>query len=731
MSAGSYRKSKPSNLPDRDSFSTQLRSARNLLEQNDYADALTLLNTLAEGTSDPLQQARVLALVADCQFRQGETDDALQTYQQAATLSSNDPLEWLRPVVGQLIVLLSDVQVSTAQTVAAAAVQTAQDFWTAYQTALTQAAQQTSSSGSAIVPPEPYSPDEVMVRIGNLFLNEGEVGQAQGFFQQAVDFKSGCVKGLIGLAAVSLRNGDYPTAISQAGQALTSGSFRAKTLGAWPVLFAAARRSGAVVDSSLLAGAQSATGGVSAKAALLIAQGLRDLRDARWKTVASNWLSANSSANPIIAAELCKILLADARLNGDSTGVVTQANALLNVAELAPAEFLSAARQKVLNALKSGQSAGTASLLNQAVTRFGMAGKARILHGLALAIMGGGHADTAITLLSQAQSLAQSGSAQWCRTTWALAKLQKQQGNYTQAASYYSSFISASSVQSRPRLYLFAQIEWARCVFLSGQASLIDAAQTQIAGIVAQISDFEVALDVARQLIRAPLALKPLCNAFRQRGETLATQAYDNAVDAYSAATVLFKLARRKADFGDFDGIIADWNGLNSDTRQWLWGTNATFWNYLGIVFDAMRTQSDAADLQSLASTYLNDTATPAVGFVILGVRYGVYQVMQGQYSAALALFQKVVQSSPGAVDCAYAYYWLAVSQWQKGDQAGAQIQATSILRVLGARPGMAWQKALATSAQLFLNNLVVTDPTDSASQTQLDAINADLLKLS
>ncbi|MGC3990154.1 MAG: tetratricopeptide repeat protein [Chthoniobacteraceae bacterium] len=702
-----------------------------MLGQSNYPGAFALLNTLAQATADPLQQACILSLVADGQFRQGQTDEALQTYQQAAELSVGDARQWLRPVVGQIVVLLAEVQISAAQTAASAAIQKSMDFWTAYQGQLTQAAQQTAAGGAAIIPVEPTAPHEVMVRMGNLFLNDGELDFAQDCFQQAIDFWSGSSNALLGLASVSLRKGSYATAITQATQALTAGGYRAGTLKAWPILFAANLRSGTSMDAGVIAGIQNVATGVNAKATLLITQGLRNQRDARWKTVATNWLASSGTSNPIIAAELRKILLADARLSGDSNGIATQTAALLSVDELAPAEFLNAARQKILNALKQGQTADTASLLTKAVNRYGSTGKARILHGLGLAVASGGHASVAISLLTQAQSLSQSGSQQWCRTTWALAKIEKQQGDFSKAADCYASFLSVTTAQGKPRLYLFAQIEWARCVFQSGQPDLISSAQSQISNIVGQINDFEVALDVARQLIRAPLALKPLCTAFRQRGERLAQQAFANAADAYGANVVLFKVARRKLDFGDFDGVLADWNGLSSSTRKWLWGTNSTFWNYLGMVFDAMRTQGDSAGLQTLVSNYLDDAATPAIGVAILGVRYGLFQVSQGQFTDALALFSKVVKASPGTMDCAYAYYWLALSQWQQGNYTQAQIQATSILRVLGTRPGMAWQKALATSAQLFLNNLVVVDPNDTEAQARLDAITADLLKLS
>jgi len=221
----------------------------------------------------------------------------------------DQPVLWLRPAIGEIRSRLKDGQATEAAGLAAAAVQRASAFEQQYQQVVAQANATAAAGGQATIPAQPPRTSVVATRLGRFFLNAGELAQAKTLFQQALQFNpNGAAKARLGLAEIALRQDNPSDCVSRAGEALLLGQYRAKTLPAWTLLLAAARRTGTdTLGAGLLSGLAQTTASVRARAVLLLARGLRSQNDPRWQPIAANWLQQEGHTNPAIAAELRKL----------------------------------------------------------------------------------------------------------------------------------------------------------------------------------------------------------------------------------------------------------------------------------------------------------------------------------------------------------------------------------------------------------------------------------------
>ena len=209
----------------------------------------------------------------------------------------------------------------------------------------------------------------------------------------------------------------------------------------------------------------------------------------------------------------------------------------------------------------------------------------RLTHALAQVAAKTGHLDLAQQLFATNLASITVPGTMWGKSTWALAQLHEKQGQFAQAAQLYWNY---GQVAAMPiRLRLFAQVSWARNLIQSGQPDLILAAQQPLLDAINQTQDYELVLDVARQLILAPQELNALAEQVRARGETLANQALNNAEHPAVALSILFKLTRRQNDFGRFTAIVTGWEQLSAENRNWLWTPKGIWWEYLTLVFRA------------------------------------------------------------------------------------------------------------------------------------------------
>ena len=551
-----FRKRQANNQPANDPHSAVLCGIRDQLQRGQYAQALAQIDQQVATNPDIDYKARLLSMAGDCLFKQGKFSDAAATYLSIADLVQARPAVWLRPVLGRVRSLLKDVRVADAESVATVAVATALVHEQDYQTQLAQAQVTVAAGGQAVIPTRPPSVSAVAGRLAQQFFAEGEPQIAKTLFQQALQLDSTSQKARLGLAEIALREKNGAEAGRLARETILTGVYHASTLPAWKLLLAASRQTGTdLLTTPLLNGLAQAPPKVRARAVLMIAKELRGQGDARWLTIANNWLTTSATGNTLIAAELRKLKVTHGRvLNAAPTDQRQNAQALLQTLGISPSEFLSAAKEIVRTTLVLNQPPTTNALLTQAANRFGPAKRPMFVHGMALACVKAKRSDLAIPLLQS--NVANATGDALGKSLWALAKIQSNQGQHVEAAATFLTF--SGNVAMPERLRLFARLQWALELFRAQKPELIEQAAPQLEAALGQIQDYEVLLDVARQLRYSRFQRSlTLAESAYQRGKGLATQAFSDATHPTLAAHVLFKFCRRACDFHKHDDIIS------------------------------------------------------------------------------------------------------------------------------------------------------------------------------
>ena len=693
-----FRKRRAANAPDHDPRSGVLRTIRNLVQRGNFSQALAQIDGKLVANPEPADQSKLLVLAGDCLFKQGKFAEAAVAYGKISEMVQNQPTDWLAPALAQIRSFLKAAQVNQAATLANAAVQTAIAYQQQYQTLLSQADANLNASGQVTIPALPPHPAGVASRLGKLFLAEGEVDIAKTFLQQAIQLSPKTCQARIGLAEIALRENNAAEAASLAKEAITLGEYQGKTLSAWNVLLAASRKSGTPIDADLISGLASALPSVRARAVLLIARGLRSQNDGSWQPLASHWLQQEGSDNPRIAAELKKLIFATERHSATAplSDQLQAAKNLLNTSGISPMEWLSATKQTLSAALLLSQRADVQALIAEGVKRYGGQFQAAFTQSLAMSCKRGNRVDLAWKFLQQ--NLAMATGDAWRKTLWALAKLQSDQGDHAAAASSYWTYAQNNSQPQRFRA--FALMRYALELFRAQQPQLIEQAAPQVQAALAQIQDYEVLLDVARQLRFSRFQQgKALAEDAYQRGKRLALQAFTAAGHPSPAATILFKLSRRAFDFYRLDDIIATWTRLDEAKRQWLWSTNSDYWNWQELVQRAYLASGQLDQADSFGSTLLNDPATPPEAIAILGATYLTLKQKQNDFSGLFCICERMEQAAPSNERTAIAYYWLALRARKRGDAAQTGDFAQRMLLALGKDCALFWKSNYQASA--------------------------------
>ncbi len=721
-----FRKHQSSHQVDHDSRSTVLREIADLIHRGTFAQALTQIDQEVANNPGPDDKSKLLSLAGDCLFKQGKFGDAATLYLQVFQQVHNRPEAWLRPLIGQVRSLLKNVQVEEAQARAVTAMQTVLAHQQQYQTLLAQAQATLATGGQAVIPARPPSPAEVANRLGRFFFAEGELAAAKTLFQQALDLSPNSTHAQLGLAEIALREGDGATAATLARRVIVIGLYRAKTLSAWNILLAAGRKTGTnVIDTALLNGLAQATPSVRARAVLVLARGLRNQNDSRWQQVATNWLQQSAGSNPTITAELRKLKSANARMTNDTlANRIQAAQTLLSTASLSPNEWLSAAKEVVQCSLLQNQSPAMADLITQAVNRFGPTRRVAATHGLALACKKANRPDLATQLFQQ--NIATALGDDLGRSLSALGKLQSEQGNHAEAAASFWSYSQNTAFPARMRLY--ALLQWTREVVSANQPELITQARPQIEAALPQILDYELVLDLSRQIRFSKLPRDFALQIF-QRGQQLALQTFDACAHPSPATTILFKLCRRANDHAQYDAMIATWTRIGDARRQWLWSESNDYWQWLEHVFRAYRDSKRAPEAEQFIAPFLNDSATPPNGYAVLGVSYAAMKRKQNDFTGMFAIYEKMAQVAPTYEWTSAAYYWLALRAWKQNHVNQATAFADKILLSVGKDWTMYWKRdmaacALLLKARLHLNHVPAT------SGIAADKLQANLTKL-
>ena len=232
----------------------------------------------------------------------------------------------------------------------------------------------------------------------------------------------------------------------------------------------------------------------------------------------------------------------------------------------------------------------------------------------------------------------------------------------------------------------------------TNQPELISQAKPQIEDALPLITDYELVLDLSRQVLYSELGRNFALQIF-QRGQQLGQQAFTDASNPALAARILFKLCRRANDLDQYDSMIATWTNLTAAKRQWMWQEQAEYWDWLELVFRAYRDSNHLREGEEFVTPLLNDSATPPQGYAILGVSYSAMKRNQGDFATMFSVHEKMAQVAPTHEWTSAAYYWLALRSWRHGNTDTAASYADKLLVALGTNWTLLWKREMAASA--------------------------------
>ena len=736
--SGQWKKGLPSNQKDKNPESQRVREIRDAIHRQEFEKALQAIEAwLQEGTS-PSIQAQLLGLVADGELSCGRFQKAIEIYERAFELCQDNPRDWLRPRYGMVRALLKNVEVESAYQQANAIWEETIQREKDYKQALDSAYELLKSQGKVTILAQPHRSSVVASDLGNFFFKEGETEIAKTFFQKAIEQNpNGGCRARQGLAVIALREADPALALQRAREALLLGKFQAKTISAWPFYIKARYLNGEKgIEPELWQGLQETKPSIRARSILEMVRETRG-RDELWQTIAQDWLQAEGTKFPIIAAELRKISLAHMRSAAlPIKTILEQAEALLQTEDLSPNEFLNGAREVVRCHFLQKQTPPFEILLQQSESRFGKVLHGKVVHGIALTCYEMNQWDQARTLFQQNLNQLPLENVVRQRSLWMLGQLETEQGNYETSANLFYHFTQLTSAPVHFKLQ--AQIKWAIALLHSGKEKEIQIVESQILATLSQVQDWEVLINFARQLIFAPDSLKGLALKLINQAEAKAKEKYEAAESPTIALTILFKLTRRLVLDFKFNGkALSYWNALDEHKKAWLWTTKSEFWEYLALVFQAMTKLEKTADAENLIATYLNDPATPSEGCAILGMPYAVWKIKNGRARDGFAVIQKMIQEQPMHWACTEGYYWLALNAWKQNDIKTAYHYAEQTRRCVGPRSDLLSEYRLDSRSLLLLTKLDIKQAFSQAPRfsenflrEQVDSINKDLEKL-
>lgn len=728
------RKRPHRNPQDRSAFSKSLREISDDIHRGKSADGLAKANrALNNPRLDRPGQARVLALVADSEFKRGRFADAAQIQLQAASRSVDHATLWLRPHIGVVRSLLKVPDVQQAVTMARHAVQLAEAKMSDFDDAVRSAGWKLALNGQVEVPMVPPRVSVVATRMGNLFLQEGEPEAAEEFFQKAIQStKGGSNRARQGLARIALAKGESARAVEIATDAIRQGKYRAKTLSAWKTLIAARRQQGGWrISDRLIENLDAAPAGLRSRTVLNIVRELRKNDMRQWHEVAERWSAQEGAQFPVIETEIRKMRLSSAKAQpGNAADKRQKAEALLEMPNLSAKEWLTGAKELVRASLWEGRSVDVDDLLAEAESKYGQSFVPRTRHSLALSCMMAKRHDLARPLLQANIQHVPTTNALWGKSVWALARMESL-FDQAESARLYRLFFEETSIPVRFRLQ--AQLLWCQALIAAGEPGPIMEARSMMETTLGNIQDPDALMNFARQLQFGPPDLRKWGTQLFEQGSSLALAQFHEANVPGLAMNRLFKLARRQVrDFGRNQDVIALWEGLASDKKDWLWSENSDFWGYMELVFEAYARTGKMQEAEEFARALLDDPASPSEQLPFIGVPLARRLMRANRPADGLALFERMTQVAPTHPLSAEAWYWMALSAFKQGNYEKSKQCATRIREAQGTAVGLLDEWNLDAKAFLLLADMDLAQIDPQAvnyDQAKLMSINANMEK--
>ncbi len=684
---------------------------------------------LADSSVEQEDQARILAVVADSQFKQGRFARAAQLYMRSATMTVRHERLWLRPLIGHVGALLKIPQVAQARLMALHAVAVAkkkmEDFDRHVRLANRTIAEQRVVF-SVAVPPRV---SVVATRMANLFLYEGEPQIADELFVLAIkESPGGANRAQQGLAKTALARGDYAQAMQLAANCIRTGNYRAKTLSAWAIVVSARRKLGGWrISDRLLDGLKKAPAGLRARTVLTIARELRNNDMRQWREIADRWLQAEGADFPIIQAELRKMILSSEKTClGNASERVTGANRLLETGGLSPREWLSAVKELVKARLGDGSQVDLKPYMMEGRAKYGPDFAEQTALSLGVTCIKAKRGDLARALLRKNAETLEKKQAVWGKSIWALAELERGQGNHAAAAARYRDYFQEESMPVRFRLQ--AQIRWAEALISAGQPGALLASRPLIMATLRGIKEPDVLMNFARQLPTLTPELEEWSYELFGQGASLALEQFQKAEHPDTAVKMAFILARRQInDFDRAADAIRLWEGFDDKKKAWLWSNSTIFWEYLGLLVKAYVLEGQCPQAESFALHWLSDPATPPGGVVQIGIPYGKLLINSQRFGDALVLFDRLLTEAPMNPSCAYAWYWKALEAHKKNTPDERNRCIECLRRATGDQGGVPTQKDLYGKAMLLWADMDVARV--EAQSTPFAAAELEILR--
>ena len=708
---GIKNRKRPHRSPrDKTPLSASLRKIGEQIQKKDFAAGLSKANqTLTVPEMTEHARSRVLALVGDSEFKRGRFTEAAQIQLQAATKSMDHATLWLRPHIGLVRALLKAPQVDQAVVMARQAVALSEAKRADFEQQVSAANFKVKNRIQVFVPDLAPRVSVVATRMGYLFLQEGEPEAAEEFFQKAIEStKGGANRARQGLAQIALAKGEFGNAIEIATNAIRRGAYKAKTLPAWKTLIAARRQLGGWrISDRLIENLDTAPAGVRSRTILTIVRELRKSDMRQWREVAERWSSQEGAQFPIIETEIRKMRLSSAKAEpGNATKKREKAENLLEMPDLSAKEWLTGAKELVRASLWEGRSVDINQLVATAEVAYGQDFVPRLRHSLALSCMMAKRHDLARPLLQvNIQQLA-SDDRQWGKSVWALARMESL-FDQAESARLYRLFSEEDSIPVRFRLQ--AQLLWCQALIAAGQPGPLLEARSLMETTLGNIQDPDVLMNFARQLQFGPPDLREWGTQLFEQGSSLALGQFHEATVPGLAMNRLFKLARRQVrDFWRNQEVIALWESLTPDKKDWLWSESSDFWGYLELVFEAYARSGKMPEAEEFARALLDDPASPSEQLPFIGVPLARRLMRTSRSSDGMTIFERMTQASPTHPLSAEAWYWMALSSYKQREYEKSKQCATRIREAQGTAVGLLDEWNLDAKALLILANMDV-----------------------
>ena len=694
---------------DKSELSSALRQIGDSVQRGRHAVGLAKADAVLGGAGlSKIERARVVAMVADSEFKRGRFDEAAQIQLRVAADTIEDPTLWLRAYIGEVLALLKSPNAEDALMMARHAVEVAETKMVDFDEKVRLAKQAVEDGGTVEVPPVPVRVSVVATRMGYLFLQEGEPEAAEEFFNRAIEStKGGANKARQGLAKIALARGEFGKAINMASDAIRRGGYKVKTLDAWKTLISARRQlCGWKIRERLIAGLDTVPAGLRARTILTIVRELRKNDMRQWRDVAENWSKKEGRHFPVIETEIRKMALASAKAEpGNATDKREKAEQLLQMPNLSAKEWLNGTKEFVRASLWEGSAVDFGQLIASAVLAYGEEFGPRARHSLALSCMMAKRHDLARPLLQENIQMDPYGNPMWAKSVWALARMEGLLGDHAASAVLYRQFADEDSISNKFRLQ--AQLNWCQELIAAGEPGPLLEARALMEATLAGVSDPDVLMNFARQLQLGPDELREWSTELYSRGKTVIIQNFNAENNPAIAAKAIFRLTRRQIyDFNRPAEVVQFWEDMSPVKKVWLWSTLNDYWEYMGLILDAyIRTRTEQ-EAEHFASALLDDPSTPSAGIVYVGIPYGQWLLRRGRIQDAEVLLDRCVDAAPSHQLCAYVYYRKALIAFNQGKTYSTEKYVGNMRRVQKGRLGILSEWDMNAKAELLLHNL-------------------------